>query len=1016
MKKNLLLLTFMLLNVGLWAQQRIVTGLVSDETGPLPGVNIVLKGTTIGTITKEDGTFSIEVPGDAKLLTVSFLGFVSQDVDIVGKSNVAIQLQADIINIEEIVVSIGYGTAKKSDLTGAVSSVQGNEIADRQTAQVSQALQGAISGVMVTRDNNSPGASATIRIRGVTTIGESDPLIIVDGVPVDDINNINPNDIQNMSVLKDAASASIYGSRAAAGVILITTKRAKDGDLKLSYTGEYGVEKPTVWPGYADVIRFMQMENELRWNDNGNIEGSEYPTYSQDAIENYWQHHAANPNIYPYANTDWRDLVMKDYASRQSHNISISAGSKAVQTKISLNYDDITGLYKYKEYERWTARANNNITINKFLSASVDMYMKRSVSYDAATSPWNLLQLSPPVYPAIYDDGRIASGKAGGNIYGTIEKGGTNTNWYNTFSGKAQIDLKPIDGLTLSAVVAPDFGFTKGKEFLIEVPTTIYEDPTVYEVSLSHTSSTRLSETRNDNYKITSQILVNYIKSFGNHKLNLFAGYEDYSAHYEDLGASRDDYLLTSFPYLDLGPLELRDNSGSAWGNAYRSYIGRVMYNFKNRYFLQTNIRYDGSSRFHKDYRWGAFPSVSAGWIISDENFMENTKSVLSYLKLRSSWGQLGNERIGNYPYQANISFGDALFYEGTEVVSQQTAAQIQYAIKDISWETTESTDIGIDASLFRSRLHLTVDFYMKQTKDMLLALEIPDFIGFDNPQQNTGKMETKGWELELGWNDVIGELSYAVSFNLSDSKTKMGDLGGTEFLGDQIKIEGSEFNEWFGYRSDGLFQSQEDVDASPRLSNSVKPGDIKYIDISGPDGIPDGIISPEYDKELLGGSLPCYLYGGSIKFNYKGIDFLTVVQGVGKQNSYLSPAMVQPLRENWGNVPDFVDGNYWSVYNTSGQNLEVKYPRLSWSSRTNNYIMSDYWLFDGSYFRIKNITLGYTLKKGWTQKIGIDKLRVYVSGSDLLSIDNYPKGWDPEVGSGYPITQTYLFGVNVNF
>jgi len=1005
----------MLLSVSLWAQQRTVTGTVTDEFGPLPGVNILAKGTSIGTITTANGTFTIDISEEVKTIIVSFIGFTTQEVDVGGESHVAVILKTDVIGIQEV-VAIGYGVAKKSDLTGAVSSIKGADIGERQTTQVSQALQGAVSGVMVTRDNSAPGASATIRIRGITTIGDNEPLIIVDGVPMDDINDINPNDIQDMSVLKDAASASIYGSRAAAGVILITTKRAKEGDLKLSYTGEYGIEKPTSLPGYVGAVRFMQMENELRWNDNGNKEGNEYSIYSKDAIENYWQYHSENSNIYPFANTNWRDLVIKKNSTRQSHNVSISAGSKAIQTKVSLNYDNIEGLYKNKEYERWTTRINNNITINKFLSASVNMYWKRSISYDAVTSPWDLLQLSPPVYPAIYDDGRIASGKAGSNIYGTIEEGGTDTNWYNNISGKAQIDFKPVDGLTLSAVVAPDFGFTKGKKFLIEVPTTIYEDPTVYDASLSHTTSTKLSETRNDNNKVTSQILVNYIKTFGNHSLNLFAGYENYSAHYENLGASRDNYLLTSYPYLDLGPLELRDNSGSAWENAYRSFIGRVMYNYKNKYFFQANVRRDGSSRFHEDYRWGTFPSISAGWIISEEKFMENENSVLSYLKLRSSWGQLGNERIGNYPYQATISFNDALFYQGDEVVSQQTAAQTQYAIQNISWETTESSDFGVDAYLFDSRLRVTVDYYAKQTKDMLLALEIPDFIGFDNPNQNTGKMDTKGWELDLGWNDNIGNLRYSVSFNLSDSKTKMGNLGGTEFLGSQIKIEGSEFNEWYGYRANGLFQTQEEVDASAKLSNSVKPGDVKYVDISGPDGVPDGIISPEYDKDLLGGSLPRYIYGGKLNLEYKSIDLSIVVQGVGKQTSRLSATMVQPFRDNWGNVPDFVDGDYWSAYNTPEQNVAVMYPRLSWSSRGNNYTMSDYWLFDGSYFRVKNITLGYILPKKWTKKMGIDKLRVYVSGSDLLTVDNYPKGWDPEVGSGYPITQSYVFGAKINF
>jgi hypothetical protein len=293
------------------------------------------------------------------------------------------------------------------------------------------------------------------------------------------------------------------------------------------------------------------------------------------------------------------------------------------------------------------------------------------------------------------------------------------------------------------------------------------------------------------------------------------------------MGASRQLYQLTSFPYLDLGPLDLRGNNGSAYENAYRSYFGRAMYNYQNKYFLQGNIRYDGSSRFHENYRWGSFPSFSAGWVMSEESFIKSIPTI-SFLKLRGSWGTLGNERIGNYPYQATIAFANALFFQGTGAVAAQTAAQTQYAIQSISWETTESIDFGIDANFLNNRLRFTGDYYQKTTKDMLLALQIPMYIGFDNPNQNTGKMDTKGWEAEIGWSDKIGDLGYSISANISDSKSKMGDLGGTEFLGDQIKKKGSEFNEWYGYVSDGLFQTAADLAASPKLNTAMQVGDVK--------------------------------------------------------------------------------------------------------------------------------------------------------------------------------------------
>ncbi len=902
---------------------------------------------------------------------------------------------------------------KKSDLTGAVGSVQGEEIADRQTVQISQALQGTMSGLMVTRNNNAPGSSATIRITGYYLDWQQYPLIIVDGVPVDNINDINPDDVQDISVLKDAASASIYGARAAAGVILVTTKRAKEGEIGLQYNVEYGFEKPTQLPEYVNVTRYLQMANELRWNDNGNPE-NEYPLYSKDMVDNYLSLNAQNPDQYP--NTDWTRLILNDNAPRESHVLSLTAGTKTIRSKAIIGYDKTDALYDGRSYERITARFNNDVTINNYLSASLDIYIKRSISKQPSIDPMYNMLISAPVYAATWADGRIAEGKSGNNIYGALKEGGFNNNWYNDVGGKLALDFNPLEGLKFTAVISPSLGYDKGKNFRKKVEYNAADDPTVYGGTLQWNSTTMLSESRNDNYRVTTQFLANYARSFGSHSLNAMAGYENFYAFNENLGASRDQYELTSFPYLNIGPLEFRDNSGSAWENAYRSWFGRVLYNYRNKYFLQGNIRFDASSRFHKDYRWGSFPSFSAGWVLTEESFMKDN-SWLSYLKLRGSWGSLGNERIGNYPYQATIAFANALFFQGSNVVSAQTAAQTQYVIQDISWETTESTDFGLDAHFLDNRLRFTGDYFLKTTKDMLLALEIPDYIGFDNPDQNTGKMETKGWEAEVGWNDRAGELGYSISFNISDYKSVMGDLGGTEFLGDQVKFEGSEFNEWYGYRSDGLFQTQEDLDASPKLNSSMRVGDVKYQDISGPDGVPDGKISPEYDKVLLGGSLPRYLFGGNIRMNYKNFDLSVVVQGVGKVNERLEGLMIQPLMENWGHIPKILDGATWSKYNSDQENLNAKYPRLSQNNRGNNYTMSDFWLINGGYLRLKNITLGYNIPPAVIQKMSLQSLRVYGSVSDFLTIDNYPKGWDPEVSaSGYPITASFIFGLSVNF
>lgn len=394
----------------------------------------------------------------------------------------------------------------------------------------------------------------------------------------------------------------------------------------------------------------------------------------------------------------------------------------------------------------------------------------------------------------------------------------------------------------------------------------------------------------------------------------------------------------------------------------------------------------------------------------------------MSYLKLRASWGTLGNERIGSYyPYQASMDFNTALFVNGTSVVSDLTAAQQDYAVRNISWETTETWDIGLDANFLDNRLWLTADYYRKDTKDMLLPVQIPGFIGYNSPNVNAGKMKTTGYDIDLGWRDQQGDLSYSVSVNFSDFVSKMGDMNGTQMLGNRVKMEGSEFDEWYGYLSDGLFLTEADLQNSPKLNQNTQVGDIKYKDISGPDGVPDGQISPEYDRVLLGGSLPRYMFGANLNASYKGFDLGVVLQGVGSQNARIDPVMVEGFTNQWGDFPSVLDGNYWSSLKSDAENASAKYPRLTYSNRNANYgQMSDYWLFNGRYLRLKNVTLGYTLPTALTQKLYMNKVRVYVSGSDLLCWHNYPKGWDPERSSGstagYPITASLLFGISVQF
>lgn len=990
-----------------------ITGTVTDENDdPIIGANVVEKGTTNGVITDMDGQFSLSV-AENSTLQISYIGYVGQEIRIGNQTNLSITLKEDSQTLEEVVV-IGYGTMKKSDLTGSVASVKGDNLtAKAATLNVSDALQGMTPGVMVTRDGASDlGASSTIRIRGVTTIGDSDPLIIIDGVPAASLDRISPNDIESISILKDAASAAIYGSRGAAGVILVTTKRAKDGQLSMSYDYSFSMEQPTRIASYGNAVEFMKMQNAKAWNDNRNVEGGEYTTFSKEMIDNYSSLHAQDPDNYP--DTNWQDLMLETWAYKNRHAFSFSAGSKFLKSYVSLNVDDVEGLTANKEYSRFTIRANNDITINKYLSADLNLnglYTKKTEPSALTGQNYGPAQILGPIYPAEWSDGRIAPGMGGRNPYALLKHAGNLISNSSLFGGKIQLNFTPIEGLKLSAAYSAELYNIKMKDFRKQLPYTSFEDPLNTMGFIQAALTNQLSENRNDRLSTNLQFLATFSKRFDKHDIQLMGGYEENTDSNEYLGASRNHYTLQSFPYLSIGNANYQFNSGSATEYANRSVFGRIVYNYGNKYLLQSNLRYDGSSRFHKDHRWGFFPSVSAGWVVSEEAFMKGVNDI-SNMKIRASWGRLGNERIGFYPYQSTIAFNSFVLFQGNDVVAAQGAGVKDYAIPDISWETTESYDIGVDLGFMNNRLTVTADYYKKTTKDMLLALEIPNFIGLTNPQQNTGKMNTKGWELFVGWNDKIEDVSYSVSAHLSDSKSIMGDLGGTEFLGAQVKMGGSEFNEWYGYKSDGLYQTQEEVDNSATLYANLRPGDVKYKDISGPDGVPDGKISAEYDRVLLGGSLPRFLYGGNINVGYKGFTFGLIFQGIGKQNAYMKEDWVSPIYE----VSSFLIGNTWDYHNTDEQNSKMKYPRFTAVNRTNNYAVTDYWLFNGAYFRLKNISLTYDLPQNLISKVKLNAVRLKASASDVFSIDDYPEGWDPETNSTYWLNKAFTFGILVNF
>lgn len=1003
------------------SKTRTVKGHIADANGePIIGASVKVKGGEIGAITDIDGNYTLTCAENATL-EVSYIGFDSQEIKV-KSNNFDVELQEGDNTLNELVV-IGYGAVKKKDLTGAVSAVKGEDIVAKHNTQLSNALQGALSGVMVRRNSGAPGSGASsIHVRGVTTMGDSSPLVIVDGVE-GSLDYVNSNDVESITVLKDAAAASIYGSKAAAGVILVTTKRGQDaGKISLSYTGELGLEIPTLQPSMVGVTRYLEMNNELQYNDNPS--GGFFQVYTADETKNWMRYNKTNPNRYPV--TDWQGLMLKKSAPRTTHNLTVTGGNKAVRSVVTLSYDDVQGLYDGRSFKRYMMRANNDFSINKWLSASLDVSLRHAKSESTVYDPFNDMRKMPAIYPALWDDGRLASGKSGANPYGLLKEGGWNHNSSTQFQGKGSIKIKPFDGFTLQGIVSPYINYSKGKSFKFACGYTIAEDPETwggYFDAGSMYATNKLTETRNDSWRVTTQVLANYMKDFGDHSLTLMAGYENYMSESENLSAWRDQYELTEYPYLNIGPEDFQYNSGSGSEYVSNSFFGRVLYSYANRYLLQANVRHDGSSRFAKGYRWGTFPSFSAGWVVTQEPFMKNIvdKDYISNLKLRTSWGMLGNERIGSnyFPYIALMSFGNSLFYMADgSVTSNKTARPSVLAVEDITWETTTSTDLGFDAGFFKNRLRFTFDYYWKQTRDMLLSIQIPHTMGYSDPSTNAGKMSTKGWDIDITWNDHIGAFKYGVTLNLSDFKSKIDYLNNSDIIsGGKVKREGVLFNEWYGYICDGIYQTQEEVNNSAVTASTVTVGDLKYRDISGPDGVPDGKISPEYDRVPLGNSLPRYQFGAQFNGEWKGIDVNIAFQGVGKQNSYLETAMVQPLRDNYGNIPSILEGDYWSPFNSVAENAKVFYPRLSSVSKSNNYATSDHWIFNGAYLRLKNVSLGYTLPKKWTKTLTMEKVRVYVNASDLFCISKFPKGWDPEMGvSSYPITTSLLFGLQVNF
>lgn len=1015
------------LNVGNEELQYQVSGIITDRSGlPLLGANILEKGTTNGTQSDFDGEFTLNVTSENAVLVISYIGFLTQEIAVNNQTKITIVLKENAAALDEVVV-VGYGTIAKKDVTGSIATIKADAIEERSATNISNALQGSVAGLRVTRSTSAPGGGNTIRIRGNTTLqGINDPLVLIDDVP-GNINDVTPDQVESISVLKDAAASAIYGSRAAAGVIIITTKRAKNGVFRLSYSGDYFINTPTKEREYVGALEYLKMENEKAWNDDGN--GNDlFPIWSEDRINKYITGEAAsNRNEYP--DTDWAGLILKKNSTGYRHNINISGGTEKLKSNIFIGYEYQNALYNQRDWSRVTARANNDIKISDKFGAIADINFKLIKEDNPIYDPTGSALQYAPIYPALWEDGRYAEGKSGANAYLRFKEGGFRKNDSYLFTGKIGVFYKPVDDLKISLNLTPTATFTKGKTFSKAVrywdaddPDQIREGTLIPEQTIN-----RLTETRTDFTAVMLQALVNYDKTFGKHDIKVLAGFEERGSKTENLGVLGDRFVSPDFPYLNqatTGEIFNLIYNGSNGGTriselAYSSLFGRVNYNFDNKYYLSAAIRRDGSSRFGSDFRWGTFPSVSAAWTVSNEEFMKSLESPVSYLKLKGSYGELGNDRLGNYLYLTLLQVQSALIANGSDVEEVRALSQRFLTTPNIRWETTATKNFGVELGLFNNKLSLEGEYFIKETTDMLLSLSVPDLVGFDDPTVNVGSMTTKGWEATASWNDTIGDdFGYSISFNISDAESIIGNINDKRlFSGVTLSEEGHEFREFYGLQSDGLFQTQDEVDNSPVTGASVKPGDVKYKDISGPDGEPDGIIN-DLDRTFLGSSSPRYIYGGRVNMAYKGFDFSLAFQGVAKQNFYLSQSFIRPFVASWLTPSKEYASSYWSVNNTPEVNQNVKYPRLSEVSVGNNYRFSDFWLKNGAYLRIKTLSLGYTLPNSPLEKLGLTNVRVSVTGNDLFTFDKLPKGVDPEQtsGTGYFLTKSMILGVKANF
>lgn len=978
-----------------------LTGIVLDKNKePVIGANVFIKGTTQGVVTDFDGKFALSAPIHATLV-VSYIGFLSKEVIIRNSAPLSIQLIEDSQNLDEIVV-VGYGRQKKVNLTGAVASVSQDKIDSRPITSISSGLQGLLSGVTIVQPSGQPGAdNGTIRIRGVGTLNNANPMIIVDGIEVS-MNNLDPNDIESISVLKDAASAAIYGSRAANGVILVTTKRGKEGKATISYSGNFGWQAPTSLPEQLNSAEYAELTNEALQNDG------KPKQFTDEEIQKFRD--GSDPDN--YADTDWAKLFYIGSGFQQTHNLNVSGGTNAVRYMASLGYQQQDGIILNSGKKRYNMRINMDADLTSRLQAKFSIAFSKS-EVISPTNPYTkeqsqifrqIIRISPwvPNKKTNGDYGRISDGNP---IAWMDAKATANSNEY-LFTGLGSVSYKILDELSVRAEGSY-------KMFLDE--TNMF----VKEVIYSPTDKQGPNEAKQtfalDN-RTAGDLILDYKKEFNKHSLSGLLGFHSELYQYRKNLASRTNLPNNDISDINAGSVEDQKTEGVTKALAMMSTFMRVSYDYAGKYLAEANIRYDGTSRFAKTNRWGAFPSVSVGWRISEEQFMQSTHSFMDNLKVRGSWGMLGNENIDDYyPTIPIISTGQSypigdLFKMGGAVLNAKNP--------NLKWEAVTSWDIGIDASFF-NKLNVTLDYYNKITSDILMVIPSPETYALNNFFDNVGELSNNGFEFTMQYTQPINKVMLSVGGNMAINRNKILKLASENDIlptGEArfIKRVGESINSVFGYETAGLFQNQAEIDtwAKDKITGYIqRPGDLKYVDQN------DDHIIDANDRVVLGTTDPKFTYGFNVGLKYKGFDLSLFFQGAAGVKSYLSNEAIGSFNGTDGH-PSTLWKDRWTP-----ENPNTTVPRVIRGIRgpsMNTNVTSSYWLQKGDYLRLKNIQIGYDFSGKTLKRLGIAKLRPYYSGQNILTFTRFLKGWDPESPTGngfhYPQVMTNSFGVNVVF